>query len=57
MCYGSIIHGVGKVDPQEKLIWKSNKGRWFIGMFVNDSDHVRNRVTPKDVSTRMETKH
>jgi len=26
-------------------------------MFVNDSDHVRNRVTPKDVSTRMETKH
>ena len=57
MFYGSIVHGVGKVDPHEKLVWKSNKGRWFIGMFVNDSDHVRNRVTPKDVSTRAETKH
>ena len=57
MFYGSIIHGVGKVDPHEKLVWKSNKGRWFIGMFVNDSDHVRNRVTPKDVSTRVELKH
>jgi len=57
MFYGSIIHGVGKVDPSEKLVWKSNKGRWFIGMFVNDSDHVINRVTPKDVSTRAESKH
>ena len=55
--YGSIVHGVDKVDPHEKLVWKSNKGRWFIGMFVNDSDHVRDRVTPKDVSTRTETKH
>ena len=57
MFYGSIIHGVGKVDPHEELVWKSNKGRWFSGMFVNDSDHVRNRVTPKNVSTRAESKH
>jgi len=57
MFYGSIIHVVGKVDQSENLVWKSNKGRWFIGMFVNDSDHVINRVTPKDVSTRAESKH
>ncbi len=48
--YGSIAHGVEKVDPNEKLSWKSNKGRWFIGMFVNDSDHVNNRVTAKDLT-------
>jgi len=48
--YGSIAHGVEKVDPQEKLIWNSNKGRWFIGMFVNDSDHVHNRITAKDLT-------
>ena len=30
--YGSIAHGVDKVDPNEKLIWNSDKGRWFIGM-------------------------
>jgi len=50
MFYGSIAHGVEKVDPQEKLIWNSNKGRWFIGMFVNDSDHVHNRITAKDLT-------
>ena len=48
--YGSITHGVEKVDPQEKLIWNSNKGRWFVGMFVNDSDHVVNRITAKDIT-------
>ncbi len=48
--YGSIAHGVDKVDPNEKLIWNSNKGRWFVGMFVNDSDHVRNRITAKDLT-------
>ncbi len=50
MFYGSIAHGVEKVDPKEKLIWNSNKGRWFIGMFVNDSDHVKNRITAKDIT-------
>ena len=48
--YGSIGHGVETVDPKEKLIWNSNKGRWFIGMFVNDSDHVKNRITAKDLT-------
>ena len=48
--YGSIAHGVEKVDPKEKLIWNSNKGRWFVGMFVNDSDHVKNRITAKDLT-------
>jgi hypothetical protein len=55
--YGSIAHGVEKVDPQEKLLWKSNKGRWFIGMFVNDSDHVNNRITAKDLTGSLESKY
>ena len=48
--YGSIAHGVEAVDPKEKLSWKSNKGRWFVGMFVNDSDHLKNRITAKDLT-------
>lgn len=48
--YGSLIHGVEPVDPNKKLSWKSKKGRWFLGMFVNDSDHVKNRVTSEDHS-------
>ena len=48
--YGSITHGVEKVDKYKKINWKTYKGRWFIGMFVNDSDHVQNRVTAKDLT-------
>ena len=48
--YGSIAHGVEVIDPHKKLSWNSNKGRWFLGMFVNDSDHVKNRVTSEDLS-------
>jgi hypothetical protein len=57
MFYGSIVHGVDKVDPREKLIWSSNKGRWFIGMFVNDSDHVKNRMTAKDLTGSVNSKY
>ena len=48
--YGSIVHGVEKVDEDKKLDWKSYNGRWFIGMFVNDSDHVKNRLTASDLT-------
>ena len=48
--YGSIVHGVEPVDQNEKLNWKSYRGRWFIGMFVNDSNHVKNRITAKDLT-------
>ena len=48
--YGSIVHGVDVVDKHKKLDWKSYKGRWFVGMFVNDSDHVKNRTTANDLT-------
>lgn len=48
--YGSLTHGVEQVDPHKKLSWKNNEGRWFLGMFVNDSDHVKNRITSEDLS-------
>jgi len=48
--YGSIVHGVEPVDKNKKLNWNSYKGRWFIGMFVNDSNHVKNRTTAKDLT-------
>ena len=58
MFYGSITHGVDKIDPQKKRIdWKSKKARWFIGMFVNDSDHVMKRVTAKDLTKSVNPKN
>jgi hypothetical protein len=54
MFYGSIIHGVEPVDPNKNIDWGSYEGRWFIGMFVNDSDHVANRTTAKDLTNSVE---
>jgi hypothetical protein len=54
MFYGSITHGVEPVDPDKKIDWGSYEGRWFIGMFVNDSDHVSNRITAKDLTNSVE---
>jgi hypothetical protein len=53
MFYGSIIHGVEPVDPDKNLDWGSYDGRWFIGMFVNDSDHVVDRITAKDLTNSV----
>jgi hypothetical protein len=50
MFYGSIVHGVEPVDKNKKINWKSYKCRWFIGMFVNDSNHVKNRMTASDLT-------
>jgi len=50
MFYGSIIHGVEPVDQHKKIDWQSKNGRWFIGMFVNESDHIINRVTAVDLT-------
>jgi len=54
--YGSLVHGVEPIDPEKKLSWKSDKGRWFLGMFVNDSDHVKNRITSEDLTGSIKKK-
>lgn len=50
MFYGSIPHGVDPIDSHLPLNWGLDVGRWFIGMFVNDSDHIQGRVTARDSS-------
>ena len=54
--YGSIVHGVDKIDPNDNLDWSLEKGRWFLGMYSNESDHVQNRVTAKDLSNSLTLK-
>ena len=56
MFYGSIVHGVDMIDKNRKIDWKSHKGRWFIGMFVNDSNHVKERITSCDLTGSVNLK-
>jgi len=47
--FPTIIHGVAAVDPDKELQWGSKEGRWFLGLYSNDSDHVPKRVTTKSL--------
>ena len=53
MFYGSLGHGVEPVDKKKKIDWNSYIGRWFIGVFVCDSDFMKNRLTSKDLSSSI----
>lgn len=45
IAYPTVQHGVSDVDPDIELDWTAKQGRWFVGFYSNDSDHVKNRVT------------
>ncbi len=49
-CYPSVLHGVEAVDPQSGLDWNPDKGRWFVGLYSVDSDHVQERDTISGLS-------
>lgn len=43
----TIRHGVNLIDPDYSgdVDWYGSKGRWFLGLYTNDSDEVANRRT------------
>ena len=43
IAYATIKHGVELVDPGHTVDWGSKKGRWFIGLYTNDSDEMQKR--------------
>jgi hypothetical protein len=47
----TIMHGVSTIDPDysDEIDWYGYRGRWFLGLYSNDSDEVVNRITAKQV--------
>ncbi len=45
----TIKHGVEVIDPDstKPVDWYGDEGRWFLGLYSNDSDNVKNRKTAK----------
>ena len=50
--YATIIHGVATVDPNKKVNFNSPRGRWFLGLYSNDTDIVKKRRTTKSHSDK-----
>ena len=42
--YATVLHGVGTVDPKSEVDWKSKSGRWWLGLYSNSTDEVKNRA-------------
>lgn len=43
--YATVRHGVDKIDDKKVCDWETESGRWFIGLYSNDSDEKVNRIT------------
>lgn len=51
--HACVRHGVSAIDPGTDLVNEASgyrtRGRWFLGLYSNDSDAVANRKTAKSV--------
>lgn len=52
--YATIIHGVAPANRKKNPDWSNiNDGRWFLSMYSNESDEVKNRHTGYSVSEKV----
>ena len=45
--YATVVHGVKPCDGEAE--WTSGNGRWFLGLYSNVSDEVKDRHTGQEV--------
>lgn len=55
IAYPTLYHGVALIDEECTPDWNSPKGRWFLGLYSNDSDHVKERHTSYGVKIEIKT--
>ena len=55
--YATIHHGVAPVNRNKEPNWNDvNDGRWFLSMYSNESDEVKNRHTGYSLSEQINIK-
>ncbi len=50
VAYPTMVHGVARIDPHREPDWDTNRGRWFLGLYTNDSNEKKDRVTSRKVN-------
>ena len=51
--YSTLRHGVDPVDINSKPDINKTDGRWFLGLYSNDSDHKKDRHTANPENFKM----
>lgn len=52
--YATIVHGVAPCNLDKELRWDLPEGRWFLSMYSNASDEVKDRHTGHPVTLQLE---
>jgi len=43
--YPTVEHGIETINQGAEIDWDADDGRWFMGLYSNASDHMKNRHT------------
>lgn len=50
--YATVMHGVAEIDSGRTQDWNQKNGRWWLGLYSNSTDYVKDRAT--GVAKRIE---
>ena len=53
--YATVLHGVSQIDSGKKINYNSPTGRWFLGLYSNDSDTIEKRRTTVSLGEKYPT--
>jgi len=51
--FPTVLHGVDAIDPNKDVNWDSIEGRWILGFYSMNSDHVEERHTVKTIKEKI----
>ena len=51
--YATLLHGVSTIDPEKKIDFNNPRGRWFLGLYSNDTDNVKKRKTTNPLGKKF----
>ena len=47
--FPTVLHGVEAIDPEKNVNWNDKKGRWILGFYTMNSDHINERHTVETI--------
>ena len=53
--YPTVEHGIETINKGATIDWNFDDGRWFMGLYSNASDHMKNRHTCQGLEIATET--
>lgn len=53
--FATVMHGVDRIGPHKKPDWTAKDGRWWLGLYSNSTDYVKDRATGRPTRIALKT--